>query len=56
MAQLLQLEESNLPICFRRKGKMKIQDYLKQKKIICDGAFGAYFADKFGAGMGAAGA
>ncbi len=30
---------------------MKIQDYLKQKKIICDGSFGAYFADKFGAAL-----
>ncbi len=28
---------------------MKIQDYLKQKKIICDGAFGTYFSDKYGA-------
>lgn len=27
---------------------MKIQDYLKRKKIICDGAFGTYFADKHG--------
>ncbi len=27
---------------------MKIQDYLKQRKIICDGAFGTYFADKYG--------
>lgn len=27
---------------------MKIEDYLKRKKIICDGAFGTYFADKYG--------
>ncbi len=27
---------------------MKIQDYFKKKKIICDGAFGTYFADKYG--------
>lgn len=29
---------------------MKIEDYLKRKKIICDGAFGTYFADKYGTG------
>ncbi len=27
---------------------MKIKEYLKKKKIICDGAFGTYFADRYG--------
>lgn len=27
---------------------MKIKEYLREKKIICDGAFGTYFADKYG--------
>lgn len=27
---------------------MRIREYLKEKKIICDGAFGTYFADKHG--------
>ncbi len=27
---------------------MKIQDYLKQRKMMCDGAFGTYFAEKYG--------
>ena len=26
---------------------MKIKEYLKKKKIICDGAFGTYFADRY---------
>lgn len=30
---------------------MKIQDYLKQKRVICDGAFGTYFSDRHGTGM-----
>lgn len=29
---------------------MKIQDYLEQRKVICDGAFGTYFAERYMAG------
>lgn len=27
---------------------MSIREYLREKKVICDGAFGTYFADKYG--------